>query len=116
MSGSTESIVTQEIKGISAYIEQQLSMGWAARQPCWDALCGSVTTMIKESRGPLSPAGAAQILKVLKESAFRDHEKNLIAASIQERINCGGERDVAKSMGTHDKQSWLNRDPITLLR
>ena len=105
MSVSIVSHVQAEIKGISAYIEQQLSLGWSTRQPSWDALCSSVTTMIKESKGPLSPAGAAEILRVLKESAFRDHEKELISAGIQEKITSSVGKVAAKE---HRKMGKAN--------
>ena len=56
-----------ELKDVSAYIEHQLSVGWSTEAVCWDVLCNHVTTIIKESKGPLSAAGAAEILRVLKK-------------------------------------------------
>ena len=107
MFGPVESTVQAELKGVSAYIEQQLSLGWSTKQPCWDVLCNSVTTMIKESNGPLSAAGAAEIMKVLKDTAFRDHEKNLIAASIRERVTRGGGGDAARSMERRHDEPYM---------
>ena len=116
MSCSMESHLKSELKGISAYIEQQLSSGWSTKAPCWEALCTSVTTMINEIKGTITPAGAADILRVLKESAFRDHEKDLISACLQERIKSSVGKVAVNSIGKWEKQTWHKREPITILR